>query len=327
MKLFKFLKAAICVALSSLAVSSASADTFPSKPISIIVPFAVGGPTDKIARDFAETLRKTLGQPVVVENVGGAGGMIGAAKLAKSAANGYTLLVHHIGLATSPALYKSLPYKAEEFEFLGLINEAPSTLITKPGIPAKNLQELQKYIADNKSLNMANAGIGSASHLCGLLIQDAFKSSMAQIPYKGTGPAMTDLMGGQVDVMCEQAVNATPQIEAKKVNVYGITSMKRGTTKALAQVPTLNESGLKGFNFTVWHGFYAPKGTPSDVVKKLNGALQKALKDAEFVKRQEALGAVVITDERLTPEGHKKFFASESARLADVIRNSGLKPE
>lgn len=201
--------------LSSFAVTPVYAQ-FPEKTITIVVPFSAGGPTDKIARDMTDALRKNLGQTVVVDNTSGAGGTIGTAKVARAAPDGYTLLVHHTGLSTAPSLYKNLGYKPEDLEFLGLINEAPSTLIARPTLPAKDFAELRQFIADNKDLNMANAGVGSASHLCGLLLQDAFKSHMTFVPYKGTAPAMTDLLGGQVDVMCEQATNATPQIEAKK---------------------------------------------------------------------------------------------------------------
>jgi tripartite-type tricarboxylate transporter receptor subunit TctC len=298
---------------------------FPEKPVTLVVPFAAGGPSDKIARDLAEALRKPLGQTVVVENAGGAGGTIGAAKVARSTPDGYTLLVHHIGMATAPALYRKLPYKVpEDFETLGLINEAPSVLIGNTSLPAKNFGELRQWIAANGAkVNLANAGLGSASHLCGLMFQSALKTNLTTIPYKGTAPAMTDLIGGQVNLMCEQATNAVPQIEGGKVKVFGVTSLRRLTIPALKDAPTLAEAGLKDFNVQVWHGLYAPKGTPAPVLARLNAALRAALKDPDLIKRQEALGLTVINDERLDPAGHRKFVEAEKQRWAKVIKDAG----
>jgi tripartite-type tricarboxylate transporter receptor subunit TctC len=314
--------------LASSVIVTAAQAAYPDKPIVLIVPFAAGGPTDKIARDIAESLRKPLGQSVVVENVGGAGGTLGTARALRAPADGYTLLIHHIGLSTAPALYKKLGYKSEDLEFLGLINEAPSTLIGRLGFPAANFAELRKYLAANPGkINLANAGSGSASHLCSLMLQSAMKTDMTFVPYKGTGPAMNDLLGGTVDLMCEQATNSTPQIEANKVKAYGVTSAQRSKVPALASVPTLAESGLAGFNFTVWHGLYAPRGTPPEVLQKLNAALRVALKDPELVKRQEALGITVVTDGRLTPAEHRKFFESELNRWTKTIKEAGVEPE
>ena len=315
-----------CVAGFALASTAtlACAD-FPDKPVTLVVPFAAGGPTDKIARDLAEALRKPLGQTVIVDNTVGAGGTIGSARVARAAPDGYTLLVNHIGMATAPALYRKLSYKVpDDFETLGLINEAPSVLIGKPSLAANNFAELRQWIASNGGkVNLANAGLGSASHLCGLMFQSALKTNMTPVPYKGTAPAMTDLIGGQVDVMCEQAVNAVPQIEGKKVKVYGITSLQRLALPALKETPTLAESGLKDFNVQVWHGLYAPKGTPPAVLAKLNAALRTALKDPELIKREEALGLTVVADDRLDPAGHRKFLVAETARWSKVIKDAG----
>ncbi len=311
------------VTLASVA-TFALAD-FPDKPVTLVVPFAAGGPTDKIARDLAEALRKPLGQTVVVENNIGAGGTIGSAKVARASPDGYTLLVNHIGMATAPALYRKLSYKVpEDFETLGLINEAPSVLIGKPSLTANSFAELRQWIATTgSSVNMANAGLGSASHLCGLMFQTALKTSMTTVPYKGTAPAMTDLIGGQVDLMCEQAVNAVPQIEGKKVKSYGVTSLQRLQLPALKDTPTLSESGLNDFNVQVWHGLYAPKGTPPAVLAKLNSALRVALKDPELIKREEALGLTVVTDDRLDPVNHRKFVEAEKIRWSKVIKDAG----
>lgn len=329
-----FIKRAIARASRALLVcgiaagAAAAHAAYPDKPIVLVVPFSAGGPTDKIARDLAEALRKPLGQTIVVDNTAGAGGTLGTARVLRAPADGYTLLIHHIGLATAPALYKKLGYKAEDLDFLGLVNEAPSTLIGGQALPAANFAELRKYIAANPGkINLANAGTGSASHLCSLLLQSALKSDMTFVPYKGTGPAMNDLLGGQVDLMCEQATNSTPQIESKKVKAYGVTSAQRMTVPALAPLPTLAEAGLPGFNFTVWHGLYAARGTPPEVVDKINAALRAALKDPELIKRQEALGITIVTDERLAPAGHKKFFNSEVNRWTKTIKDSGIQPE
>ena len=321
------LKQSVAVASIGLIAASTTAwAEFPDKPITLVVPFSAGGPSDKIARDLAEALRKPLGQTVVVDNTAGAGGTIGAARVARATPDGYTLLVHHIGLSTAPALYKKLPYKTlEDFEYLGLINEAPSTLIGKPGLAANNWADLRQWIfANEERVNLANAGVGSASHLCGLVLQATLKSKMTFVPYKGTAPAMTDLMGGQVDLMCEQATNAVPQIEARKVKVYGVTSSQRMTLPGLAQVPTLAEAGLTGFEMSVWHGVYAPKGTPPAVLAKLNTAIRTALKDPELIKREEALGVRVVSDSRLDPADHKKYVESEMNRWAKIIRDSGV---
>ena len=255
-----------------LAAATLASAEFPDKPVTLVVPFAAGGPSDKIARDLAEALRKPLGQTVVVDNAAGAGGTIGSAKVARATPDGYTLLVHHIGMATAPALYRKLAYKVpDDFEMLGLINEAPSVVIGKPSLDANSFADLRKWIAANGGkVNLANAGLGSASHLCGLMFQSALKTNMTPVPYKGTAPAMTDLIGGQVDLMCEQATNAVPQIEGKKVKVYGITSLKRLPLPSLKDTPTLSESGLKDFDVQVWHGLYAPKGTPPAITKTVS---------------------------------------------------------
>jgi tripartite-type tricarboxylate transporter receptor subunit TctC len=299
---------------------------YPEKPVTIVVPFAAGGPTDKVARDLAEVLRKGLNnQTVVIENVGGAGGTLGAGKVAKAANDGYTFLLHHIGMATSPALYRSLPYKTlEDFEYVGMINEVPMTLIGRSTLPANNYAELVKWLEANKGkINLANAGLGAASHLCGLLFQQSLKIDMTTVPYKGTAPAMTDLLGGQVDLMCDQTTNTTGQIEAGKVKAFAVTTAKPLTTPALSKLPTLDSQGLRGFNVSVWHGLYAPKGTPKPILDQVNLALRNALKDPEFIKRQEALGAVVITDNRVNPAEHKRFVEAEINKWGPAIKAAG----
>ncbi|WP_457324427.1 tripartite tricarboxylate transporter substrate-binding protein [Roseateles sp. P5_E11] len=314
------------IALAALLAAGTAAADYPDKPVTLIVPFAAGGPTDKVARDLAEALRKPLGATIIVENVGGVGGTLGANKVAKAAPDGYTLLLHHIGIASATALYRTLPYKTlEDFEYLGMVNEVPMTLIGRPNLPAANYAELAKWLESNKgNINLAHAGVGSASHLCGLLYQSAIKIDMTTVPYKGTAPAMNDLLGGQVDIMCDQTTNTTGQIEAGKVKAYAVMSAKRLPSGPLAKLPTADESGLKGFNLAVWHGMYAPKGTPKAVIDKVNTALRAALKDADFHKRQEALGAVIISDARLAPAEHKKFVEAEINKLTPVIKAAGI---
>ena len=316
----------LLAALATATLSLSALAAYPDKPVTIVVPFAAGGPTDKVARDLGVVLSKHLNnQTVVIENVGGAGGTLGAAKVAKAAPDGYTLLLHHIGMATSPALYRKMPYDTlGDFEYLGMVNDVPMTIVARPTLPANTMPELVKWLEANKGkINLANAGLGAASHLCGLLFQQSKKIDMTTVPYKGTGPAMTDLMGGQVDIMCDQTTNTSAQIEGGKVKGYAVTSSKRLTTPALAKLPTLDESGMKGFNVGIWHGMYAPKGTPKAVQDQVNAALRKALADPEFIKRQEALGAVVITDARLGSAEHKKFVEAEINKWGPVIKAAG----
>ena len=328
---FSKLAIANAIAICALATGlSATAQTFPgSKPINLVVPFAAGGPTDKVARDLAEAMRKALpGSNFVVENVNGAGGTIGATKVAKATPDGHTLLVWHIGMASTAGLYRKLQYKPlEDFEYLGMINEVPMTLIGKPQLPANTYRDFENYIrANSGKLNIAHAGLGSASHLCGLMWQAAVgaKEAMTTIPYNGTAPAMTALIGGQVDMMCDQTTNTSQQIESGRVKAFAVTTAKPlSGNKLLKDYPSLQEMGLKGFDLTIWHGMYAPKGTPPAVLKQLNDALKIALKDPEFVKREEALGAIVVNDKRMDPAGHKAFVAAEINKLKPLIESAG----
>jgi tripartite-type tricarboxylate transporter receptor subunit TctC len=317
------------LALLAAAACGVHAADFPAKDraITIVVPFSAGGPTDRVARDLAEAMRKPLGGvSIVVDNAAGAGGSIGANKVAKANPDGHTLLLHHIGMATMPTLVRNIPFKVEsDFEYLGMVNDVPMTLISRPTLAANNFAELRTWLEANRGkVNLANAGVGAASHLCGLLFQNAMKMDMTTVPYKGTGPAMTDLIGGQVDLMCDQTTNTTGQIEAKKVKAFAVTTPKRLSTPALKDLPTLQELGLKDFQVTIFHGLYAPKGTPADVQKKLNDALKVALKDPDFIKKQEGLGAVVVSDKRVEPAEHKKFVAAEIAKWSPIIKAAGV---
>ncbi|CAN7247117.1 tripartite tricarboxylate transporter substrate-binding protein [Acidovorax sp. LjRoot66] len=315
------------VAAAAAAAFGATAQEYPSKDktVTIVVPFAAGGPTDRVARDLAEALRKPLGANVVVDNTAGAGSSIGAARVARAAPDGYTLLLNHIGMSTMPALYRKLAFSVpNDFEYLGMVNDVPMTLIARPTMAANNYKELSAWLAQNKGkINLGNAGLGSASHLCGLMFQSAVQIDMTPVPYKGTAPAITDLIGGQIDLLCDQTTNTSGQIESKKVKAYAVTTPKRLTTPLLKDLPTLAESGLKNFEVTIWHGLYGPKGTPPDIAKKINDALKVALKDPEFIKKQEGLGAVVVTDKRIEPAEHKKFVVSEIDKWTAVIKAAG----
>lgn len=316
------------IALATATISlDAAAQGFPTagKSVTIVVPFTAGGPTDRVARDLAEALRKPLGTTVVIENADGAGSSIGTAKVARSKADGYTLLLNHIGMSTMPSLYRKLSFSVpNDFEYLGIVNDVPMTLITRPTMEAKDFKELSGWISKEKDkVNLAHAGLGSASHLCGLMLQSALNTQMTTVPYKGAAPAITDLMGNTVDVLCDQTTNTTSQIEGKKVKAFAVTTPQRLKSPALKDLPTLDEVGIKNFNVAIWHGLYAPKGTPADVLTKLNNALKEAVKDPEFVRKQEGLGAVVVADNRVEPAEHKKFVLSEIEKWGKVIKAAG----
>lgn len=306
---------------------AAPVQAFPGgRPITLVVPFPAGEQADRVARDLAPALGRALGgAEVIVDNLAGAGGALGTNKVAKAPADGYTLLVNHIAMATLPALVPKLPFDVErDFEELGLVSEVPMTLVGKPALPADDMKELAAWMRRNKGrINLAHAGVGSPSHLCGLLLQQAVGVPMTAVPYKGSGPAMTDLIAGQVDLMCGQAIGTRAQIAAKKVRAYAVTTPQRVSMPALQDLPTMQELGYKDFQLTVWHGLYAPRGTPAPVLRKLNEALKIALKDPEFVRHEQALGAVVVSDRRVEPAEHRRFVASELARWTPIIRESG----
>jgi tripartite-type tricarboxylate transporter receptor subunit TctC len=314
----------IMLAALALFTGHAVAQTdFPSRPITIIVPFAAGGPTDTVARLIAESMTQTLGQQVIVENAGGAGGTIGATRVARAKPDGYTLLLHHIGHATSATLYRKLPYDpAKDFAGIGLITDVPMTLIAKPDFGPGNVGELIAYIKANKEkVTLANAGLGSVSHLCGMLLQEAVGAQMTTVPYRGTGPAMNDIMGSQVDLVCDQTTNTTGPISASKVKAYAVTTRDR--LKTLPNLPTLDEAGLKGFEITAWHGLYAPKGTPQPVIDKLAGALQTALKNPRVVERFASLGTEPVAQERATPAALNQYIQAEVDRWRPIIQKAG----
>ncbi|MDQ3230382.1 MAG: tripartite tricarboxylate transporter substrate binding protein BugD [Pseudobdellovibrionaceae bacterium] len=307
-----------------LANTGRAADaTFPVKPVTMIVPFAAGGPTDTVARLIAQAMSVDLKQTVVIENVGGAGGTLGAGRVARATADGHTILLHHIGQATSPTLYRNkLPYKVEDFEAIGLVTAVPMTIVARKDFPPKDLKELIDYVKKNKDkVTYANAGLGSASHLCGMLLMKAMDTVLTTVPYKGTGPAMNDLLGGQVDFMCDQTTNTTSQIKAGKIKGYAVTSKK--AIASLPQLPTAADSGLPGFEISVWHALYAPKSTPQAAVNRLNQALKVALKDKTVISRFAELGTEPEPEERVKPEVLKAYLKDELTRWDGVIKKAG----
>lgn len=303
---------------------AANAQDYPTKPITMIVPFSAGGPTDTVGRLIGRAMEVDLKQPVIVENVGGPGGTLGAGRVARATPDGYTILLHHIGQSTAPTLYRNLAYNpVDDFETIGLINDVPMTIIARKDFPPNNLKELIAYVKANKDkVTYANAGIGAASHLCGMLFMTAIQTDLTTVPYKGTAPAMNDLLGGQVDFMCDQTTNTTSQIKAGKVKVYAVTTKNR--VPSLPDVPTADEAGLPGFVVGVWHGLYAPKGTPKPVIDRLNKALKAALKDETVKQRFADLGTEPIADNLANPEAHKAYLKAEIAKWAPIIKKAGV---
>jgi len=304
--------------------SSAWAQAFPTKPVTIVVPFTAGGPTDLVARGLAQGMAKPLGQSVIVENTAGAGGTIAATRVKNAAPDGYTLLVHHIGMSTAPALYRKLAYNPlTDFEMVAMVVDTPMTLIARSDFPARDVNEFVAYVKANKAkLNLAHAGIGSASHLCGLLFQSTIQTEVTTIPFKGTADALNALLAKQVDFLCDQSTNTTQHINAGTVKAYGVTSKARLPT--LPNLPTLDEAGLKGFHVGVWNGVYAPKGTPKAVVDKLVAAIQQSMKEPDFRKRMADLGSTVYAPEQSTPAALAAQLKSEIDRWGPVIRAAGV---
>ena len=306
------------------AYSPAQAQTFPTKPITLVVPFAAGGPTDVVARVIGQAMTKSLGQTVVVENTAGAGGTIAANRVARATPDGYTVLIHHNGMATAVGLYRKLSYNPlTDFEYIGQVADVPMTLLARKDFPPNTFAELVTYLKANKDkVTVANAGLGAVSHLCGMLFMSAIETDMITVPYKGTQPAMTDLLGGQVDILCDQSTQTLQQIAAGKVKLYGVTSAKR--ISQLPNTPTLAEQGLAGFQVVVWHGIYAPKGTPAAATTKITQALQAALVDPDVRKKLADLGADIVPVEKQTPEALKTWVKAEIDKWVPIIKKSGV---
>ena len=311
------------VTTSFLAGSCYAQGNYPNKAVTLVVPFSAGGPTDAVARLIAVPMGKELGQTVIVENTVGAGGTIAATRVARANPDGYTIFINHMGMATAPALYKKLPYDPlKDFEYIGQVVDVPMVLLGRKNFPPNNLKELEAYIKANKEkVTIANAGPGSVSQLCGLLFMSREEVELTSVPYKGTGPALTDLLGGQVDLLCDQTTQTVSYIKSNMVKTYGVTTAKR--LSALPNVPTLQEQGLKGFEVKAWHGLYAPKGTPPAVLAKLNKALQTALNNPEVKSRLAESNIEVVPMSKVTPSSLKEQLESEVNKWGPIIRKAG----
>jgi tripartite-type tricarboxylate transporter receptor subunit TctC len=318
----KTLVAFLLAAGAALALP-AHGQAWPNRSVTLVVPFAAGGPTDVVARTLGATMSKTLGQTVVIENKLGAGGTIAANTVAKATPDGYTFFIHHNGMATATALYRKLPYNPlTDFEYVGQVADVPMTLLARKDFPPENLRDLMAYVKTHKgSINLANAGLGAVSHLCGMLFQQALGVELTTVPFQGTGPAMTALLGGQVDMLCDQTTQTIPQIKAQKVKFYGVTTKQRIT--ALPDAPTLDEQGLKDFEVVVWHGIYAPKGTPREALQGMNAALRAALRDPGVASKFAELGAQIVPEDKQSPAGLRDWLKSEIDKWGPVIRAAG----
>ena len=314
----------LAVAIVAAAAAPVLAQEYPTKPVVVVIPFAAGGPTDTLGRHLGQVMSKQLKQQVLIDNTVGAGGTIGVGKVAKAKPDGYMILLHHIGMSTAPALYRKLPFNPlTDFEYIGQVADVPMTVIARKDLPPDNFKDFIPYIQKNKmKLNYGNAGLGAASHLCGLLLLSSMQTDVQTVPYNGTGPAMTALLGGQIDFMCDQTTNTTGHIMSGAVKVYGVTSAKR--VPSLAQVPTLQEQGMKGFEVVVWHGLYAPKGTPKPVLDKLNASLKVAIADPGFKEGLAKLGSVPVTADKATPQGLQSHLKAEIDKWSPVIKKAGV---
>lgn len=312
--------------LVSLSFPAAKAQDYPAKPITIVVPFAAGGPSDVLARNLGSTMSAILKQQIIIENVGGAV-TLGIARASKARPDGYTLLVTHVGIATAPFLYRYLPYDTiNDFEPIGRVADVPMTLVGKKALPPNNLKEFIEYARANKEkLTYGHAGAGSSSHLCGLLFMNAIGTEFTTVPYKGNAPAMNDLLGGQIDFMCDQTSNTTQQIQAGTIKVYGVTSKSR--VPSLPQLPTLDEQGMKGFEVVIWYGLWAPRGTPKLALDGLDSALQMAVKDQAFNSRMADLGAVPVSPTAASAEPLRALLKSEIETWGSIIKTAGIQPQ
>jgi tripartite-type tricarboxylate transporter receptor subunit TctC len=313
----------VLAACCCLAAAPSFAQGYPTHPVSLVVPFAAGGPTDVVARTLAQAMTKPLGQTVVVENKLGAGGTVAANYVAKAPADGYTIFIHHNGMATAPALYRKLPFNPlTDFEYIGQVADVPMTLLGRKDLPPDTLPELITYLkANREKMNLANAGLGAVSQLCGMLFMQAIGTEFTTVPFQGTAPALTALLGGNVDILCDQTTQTIPHIKSGRVKLYGVTTLTR--VPSLPGVPTLDEQGLKGFEVMVWHGVYAPKGTPREALDKLNAALRAALRDPEVAAKLGQLGAQIVPESKQTPEGLHTWLKTEIDKWGPAIRAAG----
>ena len=314
----------LCIAALAL---QAGAQDFPAKPITMVMPYAPGGPGDVITRVFAGAMQKPLGQQIVVDNPAGASGSIGTARVARAKPDGYTLLMIHVSHATNQAMYKSLPYHpVDDFEPIGRATSGPMLIAARNGFPAKNLNEFVAYAKANApKISLAHAGVGSASHLCGLMLMNALGVKFNEIPYKGTGPALNDLLGGQVDLLCDQTSGTVPSIKAGKIQAYAAAGRTR--IPSLPDMPAIAEAGVQGMEINISFGLYAPKGTPKPVLDKLSAALQTAVQDPEVRSRLEGMGISAVPVELARPEALRAHLKNEIDTLGGLLVKAGVKPE
>ena len=316
--------ACVAFALLAFAAVSASAQNYPARTINLIVPFAAGGPSDALARLVAQSMSATLGQQVAIENVTGAGGTLGAAKGAQSRPDGYTMLLAHIGQSASVTLYRKLPYDpVGAFDAIGLIAEVPMVVVGRKELPPGDIKELISYIRANKDkLTYGNGGVGSASHFCGLLLMSALQAEMTTVSYRGSAPAMLDVLGGRLDLLCDQTTTTNSHMRAGTVKGYAVTMKTR--VPSVPELPTLGESGLRDFDLSVWYGLVVPKGTPKPIADQLSAALRAAISDPTVVKRLAEFGAQPVSPDRATPEAYAAFFRADVAKWAPVIKAAGV---
>ncbi len=321
---FRFVRSGLAVLLVATACQAWAQD-FPNRTLTMVMPYAAGGPGDTITRVFAGAMQKHLGQQIVVDNTAGASGSIGTAKVARSKPDGYTLLMIHVSHATNTAMYKSLPYHpVDDFEPIGRATSGPMLIATRNDFPAKNLQEFVDHVkANGPKVSLAHAGVGSASHLCGLMMMNALNVKLNEIPYKGTGPALTDLMGGQVDVLCDQTSGTVPPVKTGKIKAMAAAGKAR--LPQLPEVPAISEAGVEGFEINISFGLYAPKGTPKPVMEKLTAALQKSVSDPDVRQRLDAMGISAVSPDLARPEALRAHLKNEIDTLGGLLVKAGVK--
>jgi tripartite-type tricarboxylate transporter receptor subunit TctC len=304
----------------------AAAEGYPDGDITFVVPFSAGGPTDTVTRLIAEPMGEELGASIVVQNVEGAGGTVAAGEVANANPDGYTVLMHHIGMSTAPSLYADLAYDPlVDFKTIGLVTEVPMTIVARSDFEPGTMAEFVDYVTENAdTVTLANAGIGAASHLCGLLLQEALGVKLTEVPYEGTGPALTDLVGGQVDIMCDQTTNTTGQIQGGEIKAYAVTTPER--VESLPDLPTTAEEGLDDLQVSVWHGLYVPAETPDEIVQKLSDALKVALADQSVVDELAKLGSTPSSEDDATPEAHTQRLEEQIELWRPIIEDAGVAP-
>ena len=321
----KRLKIAIVAAAMLAGIVSAGAQNYPSKPITIVVPYAAGGPTDVLARLLADRMRQSLGQTFLIENVTGAGGTLGVGRAVRAAPDGYTLSIGHLGThVVNGAIYPLTFDLINDFDPVGLIGSNPMMVVSKNAVPAKNLKELIAWMkANDGKVSAGTAGVGSGSHFSGVYFQQLTGVKLQFVPYRGTGPALQDLVAGQIDVIVDQASNSLPQVQAGKIRAYGVTADKR--MPAAKDIPTVDEAGLPGFYISLWSALWVPKGTPKDVVAKLNAAVVEALADPSVQKRYADAGLELPPRAQQTPEALAAHQQAEVKKWWPMIKAANIK--